>query len=214
VRARKSTRLPVVLSRQEARRLLAAQTNNQPGLVARLPYGSELPLTEALQLRIQGLDFAPRQILVRASKGDKDRHTLLPESLIADPQQQIAAVRHRWKQNQNTPNPGVSLPEALARKYPQAFRQFNWYYLFPSSRISRDPRSGRRLRPCTPATYKKRSARPPGWPIFPKRSPRTPCVPPSPLTCSRQATLSALCRNCSATKLALSLSKGPAPQHD
>lgn len=145
IRARKPQRLPVVLTRDEVRRLLD-QMEGVTALVAQLLYGSGLRLSEALRLRIHDLDFAQRQILVRGGKGDKDRYTLLPASLIPPLQAQMDQVRKIYARDQQQAHLGVSMPAALMRKYPGAYREWGWYYLFPARQISHDPRSGRALR--------------------------------------------------------------------
>ncbi len=144
--AKRPQRLPVVLSRGEVKRLMAF-LDGVPWLVAHLLYGSGLRLSEALRLRIQDLDFERHTLIVRGGKGDKDRSTLLPQSLRPALENHIRSVRRLYKRDLANPAwQGVSLPHALARKYPQAPRAWNWQYLFPSPRLSRDPRSGRLLR--------------------------------------------------------------------
>ncbi len=141
-RARKPQRLPTVLSRGEVQALLACMTG-VPLLVAQLLYGSGLRLNEALRLRVQDLDFDRHQIIVRGGKGDKDRFTLLPKGLQIPLQQQMTRVRLRWQQDQNAAPPiGVSLPNALERKYPAAPFEWGWQYLFPAARPSVDPATG------------------------------------------------------------------------
>ncbi len=144
--AKRPQRLPVVLSRAEVKRLMAF-LDGTPWLVAQLLYGSGLRLSEALRLRIQDLDFDRRLLVVRSGKGDKDRTTLLPQSLRPALELQIQRVRRLYTQDLANPQwEGVSLPTALARKYPNAPREWVWQYLFPAERLSRDPRSGRLLR--------------------------------------------------------------------
>ncbi len=144
--AKRPQRLPVVLSRAEVKRLMAF-LDGVPWLVSQLLYGSGLRLSEALRLRIQDLDFENHYLLVRSGKGDKDRVTLLPESLHPALQHQIQRVQRLYRRDRANPHwEGVSLPEALARKYPNAPQAWVWQYLFPSPKLSRDPRSGRLLR--------------------------------------------------------------------
>ena len=145
VRAKKPTRLPIVLTRDETRRLLAAM-QGVPRLVAQILYGSGLRLSEALRLRVQDIDMERLQILVRGGKGNKDRRTILPKSVLPALRQQIEYSRSLFLQDQRNPQIGVSMPPALARKYPRAFRQWNWQYVFPASNLSADPRSGHLLR--------------------------------------------------------------------
>ena len=144
--AKRPQRLPVVLSRAEVKRLMTF-LDGTPWLVAQLLYGSGLRLSEALRLRIQDLDFDRHLILVRSGKGDKDRTTVLPQTLYPALQTQIQHVRYLHQRDLQNPHwEDVSLPEALARKYPHAPREWVWQYLFPAERLSRDPRTGRLLR--------------------------------------------------------------------
>ena len=139
-RARKPLRLPVVLTQTEVQRLLLFMEGT-PKLVAQILYGSGLRISEALRLRIQDLDFETHQILVRSGKGDKDRVTVLPQSLVPALEVQIAKVQIIYRQDLENPRcAGVSLPGALARKYPNAPKEWNWQYLFPAHKLSPDPR--------------------------------------------------------------------------
>ncbi len=143
--AKRPQRLPTVLTRAEVRRLLAAM-RGVPKLVAQLLYGSGLRLSEALRLRVQDLDFARHQVWVRDGKGLKDRVTVLPQSLVAPLQAHLEHVQVVYTRDMEDPHLGVSLPWALGRKYPQAHREWLWYYVFPAERPSRDPRSGQTRR--------------------------------------------------------------------
>jgi len=139
--AKRPQRLPTVLTRDEARRVLAAM-QGVPKLVAQLLYGSGLRLAEALRLRVQDLQFETRQVWVRDGKGFKDRVTVLPKALLGPLQEHLAHVRVVYERDLQQPTLGVSLPWALERKYPNAYREWAWYYVFPAARPSRDPRSG------------------------------------------------------------------------
>jgi integron integrase len=141
VRAKKPTRLPVVLSRAEVAGLLN-RLYAPYQVMARLMYGSGLRLMECLRLRVKDIDFAQHQIVVRQGKGDQDRVTLLPDSLISPLNHQL---RYAQALHQNDLSGGygeVELPYALARKYPNAGRAWGWQYVFPSHKLSQDPRSG------------------------------------------------------------------------
>ena len=140
VRAKRPKKLPVVLSRDEVQRVLKLipATN---GLIARLMYGTGMRLMEAMRLRIKDIDFSYKQILIRSGKGDKDRATLLPESLISELQQHIDRTRELHQADLAEGYGRVYLPFALARKYPNADREFAWQYVFPSLKRSADPRS-------------------------------------------------------------------------
>lgn len=144
--AKRPQRLPTVLSRDEVRRLMTF-LDGTAWLVAQLLYGSGLRLSEALHLRIKDIDFTNHYILVRGGKGDKDRVTLLPESIQPHLRIQIQRVRRLFARDTKNPHwQGVSLPDALARKYPNAPTSWEWQYLFPAERLSTDPRTGNLLR--------------------------------------------------------------------
>jgi len=141
LRAKSSQRLPTVLSRNETQTLLKALTGTYH-LVACLLYGSGLRLMEGLRLRVKDIDFEQQQIIVRAGKGDKDRTTILPETLRQPLKQHLQPVK-TWHQKDLAAGRGtVYLPYALERKYPNANRAWGWQYVFPSPRLSVDPRSG------------------------------------------------------------------------
>ena len=117
VRARRPARLPVVLSREEVRAVLAG-IEGEKGLAARLLYGSGLRLLECLRLRIKDVDFGQNQLIVRDGKGQKDRPTVLPESLVDPLRRQIGLVTVRHEQDVAEEHGRVYLPFALERKYP------------------------------------------------------------------------------------------------
>jgi len=135
VRARRPKRLPVVLSRDEVARLLNA-LQDIPQLIARLMYGTGMRLLEALRLRVKDVDFARRQVIVRAGKGDKDRYTVLPEALIEPLQTHLQKVQALHTSDLANGFGSVQLPFALARKYPNADREWGWQYVFPSGKFS------------------------------------------------------------------------------
>lgn len=141
IRARRRRRLPTVLSREEVARLLAATTGTT-GLMLRLMYGSGLRLMECLRLRVKDVDFDRRQIILRQGKGGKDRTVMLPDSLRPALQAQLERVRILWEEDRREERAGVWLPDALAIKYPRAGEEWGWQWVFPSSHLSRDPRSG------------------------------------------------------------------------
>ena len=140
-RAKTPQRLPVVFTKQEVRALLA-QLQGTPWLMATLTYGSGLRLLECLRLRVKDLDFQYRQILVRDAKGQKDRVTMLPTTLIEPLRTHLLRVRGLHEVDLRNGFGRVYLPHALAVKYQNADREWGWQYLFPSSRRSIDPRSG------------------------------------------------------------------------
>jgi integron integrase len=140
-RAPRSRRLPVVLSRQEVRAVLSF-LEGTPGLVAGLLYGSGLRLTEALRLRVKDVVVERSSLVIRDAKGGKDRVTVLPEA-VGVPLKEHLARLHAWFDVQRRSGaPGVSVPGALARKYPGAPVQWGWQYVFPSRNLCRDPYSG------------------------------------------------------------------------
>ncbi len=141
VRAKRPAHVPVVLTRSEVRALISSirGVNN---LIANLLYGTGMRLTEGLRLRIQDIDFDYRQIIIRSGKGNKDRHTVLPEKLISPLQEQIEYALQIHERDIADGFGEVYLPYALARKYPNAAREPGWQYVFPSSRRSIDPRDG------------------------------------------------------------------------
>lgn len=141
VRAKRPKRLPVVLSREEVIRLLDC-IEGVNGLIARLMYGTGMRLMEAMRLRVKDVDFSYKQIIIREGKGDKDRTTMLPGVLVDELQKHLVRVKRLHESDLAEGYGRVYLPFALARKYPQADREFGWQYVFPSSKRSVDPRSG------------------------------------------------------------------------
>ncbi|MHB8999178.1 MAG: integron integrase [Thermoanaerobaculia bacterium] len=133
VRATRPKRTPVVLTREEVRALLA-ELRGTPKLVASILYGSGLRLIEACTLRVKDVDLGARMITVRAGKGAKDRRTMLPESLRDPLREQIELVRRLHREDLDAGFGDVWLPDAPARKYPNAGRELAWQFLFPSSR--------------------------------------------------------------------------------
>jgi integron integrase len=144
-RASQPKRLPVILSRAEVRALLA-QLQGAPWLVANLLYGSGLRLMEGLRLRVKDLQLDRGELIVRQAKGGKDRVTMLPGTLEVALRAHLARLREWYEQERRRGHPGVSLPFALARKYPQAAMQWGWQYLFPSAALRQDPQTGQPTR--------------------------------------------------------------------
>lgn len=114
--------------------------------MAGLLYGSGLRLMECVRLRVKDLDFGYARITVRDGKGGKDRVTMLPVNLAAPLERHLNKVKAQHEQDLQDGSGGVYLPSALERKFPSAQRDWCWQYVFPSSRISRDPRSGEKRR--------------------------------------------------------------------
>jgi len=138
--AKRPARLPVVLTATEVRAVLA-HLDGRHRLMANLLYGSGLRLMECVRLRVKDLDFEYRQLTVRDGKGQNDRRTLLPESLIEPLKTHLADVKIVHHQDLQEGFGDVYLPFALARKYPNAGREWGWQYVFPASKRSVDPRS-------------------------------------------------------------------------
>jgi integron integrase len=143
--AKKPKRLPVVLTPDEVRGLLA-QLAGVHWLVAVLLYGAGLRLMEALRLRVQDVDFKRREILVREGKGFKDRVTMLPELAAKPLQLHLEAVKALHQKDLAEGYGAVFLPYALERKYPNAGKSWGWQYVFPAGNRSVDPRSGQTRR--------------------------------------------------------------------
>lgn len=144
VRAKQPKRLPVVLTRQEVERVLA-QMRGTHRLMGALLYGAGLRLRECLCLRVKDVDFGQRHVVVREGKGGKDRVTVFPEVLHEPMDRHLARQKLRYEAELEEGTAAVSLPGALAAKYPNAEREWGWRYVFPASRPSVDPRSGREL---------------------------------------------------------------------
>ncbi len=144
-RARKSTRLPVVLNRMEVTDIIN-RLNGTPKIMTQLMYGCGLRSLEVIRLRLHDIDFKQKQIIIRAAKGNKDRITFLPENLVSLLKTQIIAVEQRHHEDLENGFGEVYLPNALARKYVNAAKSPGWQYLFPSKTISKDPRSGKSMR--------------------------------------------------------------------
>jgi len=141
VRAKRPKRLPVVLTKTEVMNVLNAGTGIN-ALVTKLLYGTGMRLMEALRLRVQDIDFEQFQIIVRSGKGDKDRVTTLPETLVGPLKQQIEKARTMHNNDLSEGFGRVHLPFALDRKYPGAGIEFGWQYCFPSMNRSTDPVTG------------------------------------------------------------------------
>ena len=112
-------------------------------LMAMLMYGSGLRLMECLRLRVKDVDFGFRQITIHDGKGFKDRVTVLPEKLTATLRKQIQKVKKLHERDLKEGYGSVFLPYALGKKYPNAAKEWKWQFVFPSERISKDPRSGK-----------------------------------------------------------------------
>jgi len=140
-RAKRPQRLPVVLDRDETIALLG-EMDGLTGLMASLLYGSGLRLMECVRLRVKDVDFARHEIIVRQGKGGKDRRTMLPGTVVEALLAQLDHARRVHDRDLRAGFGKVWMPDALARKYTNASRDWSWQYVFPASERSIDPRDG------------------------------------------------------------------------
>lgn len=140
-RAKKPQRLPVVLTQHEVKCLLA-QLDGTIWLITSLLYGSGMRLLECLRLRVKDIDLDKNQIIIRDGKGQKDRITMLPQSLVKPLETHLEKVKQLHLQALENNCGSVYLPFALAKKYPFAHTEWAWQYVFPAKHLSIDPRSG------------------------------------------------------------------------
>jgi integron integrase len=145
VRAKRPQRLPVVLTRSEVREVLV-RMKGVYGLMANLLYGTGMRLMECVRLRVKDVDFERGEILIRDGKGGKDRVTMLPSSVTAGLQAHLTQRRVVFEDDKRAGKAEVFLPDALARKYPNAENDWAWQYIFSSGSYSIDPRSGKERR--------------------------------------------------------------------
>ncbi|MGH9883480.1 MAG: integron integrase [Pyrinomonadaceae bacterium] len=140
-RAKRPKRVPVVFTPQEVRRVLE-NLHGTHWMMASLLYGAGLRLMECIRLRVKDLDFQYKQITVRDSKGERDRRTMLPQPLIEPLQRHLARVKLQHEEDVRAGRGAVYLPYALERKYPSAPTDWRWQYVFPSTKLSKDARTG------------------------------------------------------------------------
>jgi integron integrase len=145
VRAKRGPKLPVVLTPEEVQKVLAC-TEGTTRLMLRLTYGGGLRVSETVRLRVQDLYFGNENLMVRSGKGDKDRATILPASLVEDLTAHLQKVRCLHEEDLKKGFGSVWLPGALARKYPNAPKEWKWQYAFPARNLSVDPESGKTRR--------------------------------------------------------------------
>jgi len=138
---RRHRRLPVVLSVDEVRQVLARMAGEHL-LLAQLLYGTGLRITEALQLRVKDLDFGHRAVIVREGKGAKDRVVMLPQTLVPALREHLGWGRALWAADVEAGSAGVEMPHALERKYPRMGASWPWFWVFPQHQHATDPRSG------------------------------------------------------------------------
>ncbi|MBV7333909.1 integron integrase [Chloroflexi bacterium TSY] len=138
--AKKPERLPIVLTREEVWQVID-QMSGLHQMMATLLYGTGMRLMECIRLRVKDVDFGQRLIIVRDAKGQKDRTTMLPESLEQPIQNQLAWAKTLHEYDLSQGHGAVYLPNALERKYPNSNRQWGWQYVFPADKLSVDPRT-------------------------------------------------------------------------
>ena len=136
VRAKRPKRVPVVMTADEVWRVIGL-LDGDCRLAAMLMYGSGLRLAECVALRVHDLDFAGREVTVRGGKGNKDRRTMLPDSVAGELERHLRRVRRTFAADVRRGVAGVPLPDAIARKYPNASREWGWQWVFPASRTYR-----------------------------------------------------------------------------
>ena len=141
VHAKRPARLPIVLSRDEVRAVLA-QLEGPVWLVSGLLYGGGLRLLEALQIRVKDVDLIRREMTVRRGKGQKDRRTVVPGILVEPLRAHLATVRAQHDRDLKFGAGAVALPDAIARKYPRAPREWTWQWVFPATRTYADRETG------------------------------------------------------------------------
>jgi integron integrase len=145
VRAKLPERVPVVLSVEEVEQVMRHMSGLHK-LMAVLMYGTGMRIIEVIRLRVKDIDFENKSIVVREGKGDKDRIVPLPAIAVDALRRQISRVKEIHDRDLADGFGSVFLPYALARKYPNTEKAFHWQYIFPSSRISTDPRTGKQQR--------------------------------------------------------------------
>jgi integron integrase len=145
IRAVRPKRLPVVYTKSEVQKIIQ-HLHGTNRLRVSLMYGTGLRLLECLRLRVKDVDFERGLIVVREGKGDKERVTMLPQSIAEDLQLHLATVKHMHEGDIHDGCGEVALPYALERKYPHAARQWGWQFVFPASHRSVDPATGKTRR--------------------------------------------------------------------
>ncbi len=139
--AKVSRRLPVVLTQTEVKSLLDRLQGTQQ-LIGRLLYGTGMRLMECMRLRVKDVEFERHELIVRDGKGFKDRMTMLPDALVEPLKTHMGRVKALHEADLQAGYGSVYLPYALEKKYPNAAREWGWQYIFPSTKLSVDPRSG------------------------------------------------------------------------
>ena len=146
LRAKEAKRLPTVLNREDTRKVLNQVEGDPFYLMAQLLYGAGLRLSECQELRIKDIDYGLMTITIRAGKGDKDRTVPLPTTLVKPLMDQMNIARQYWNMDRQRGMPGVFVPNALDRKYPNIGCEWGWFWVFPASGYSVDPETKIRRR--------------------------------------------------------------------
>ena len=141
-RAKRPERLPVVFTQKEMREVLS-RLEGVSYLIASLLYGAGLRLMDALRLRVKDIDFDRHELVIREGKGEKDRVTMLPETIAIRLKEHLQRIEVQHKDDLRSGHGEVYLPYALERKYPNASKEWKWQYVFPAAKLSRDPRNGK-----------------------------------------------------------------------
>ncbi len=141
VRAKPGKRLPTVLSKEEVHRIFSGMEGTSL-LMVQLLYGCGLRAKECFTLRIKDIDLEQNTLTIRAGKGNKDRLTMLPNRLLSTLRSHLEQIRSVYEGDRRDNLPGVFLPDSLERKYPNAGKDWGWFWVFPAEKISTDPRSG------------------------------------------------------------------------
>ncbi len=157
-RPKQKRRVPQVLTHREALEIIS-HLNLPFSLMARLMYGAGLRLMETCRLRVKDVDFGMQEILVRSGKGNKDRRTVLPASLVGDLKAQIADVRRLHAYDRSRGYGEVHMPAALERKYPRAASETGWQFVFPARDVAPDPADGVLRRHHVHATWVQRKVK-------------------------------------------------------
>ena len=143
VRAKRGPKLPVVLAEDEVRRLFANTSKTSSALMLKIVYGGGLRVSELTRLRVQDINFQQKLLHIRSGKGDVDRTTLLPLTLVEALKAHLEVVKTIYDDDIAKGFGEVYLPEAMSRKYSKAAREWHWQYVFPARNLSADPRSAK-----------------------------------------------------------------------
>ena len=145
IRAKKKENIPEVMTREEVRQMITIMEGT-PQLIVKILYGSGLRIKEVVRLRVQDIDYALKKLTVRDGKGNKDRITTFPGTIIPMLENHLKKVKLLFQQDLNQGYGEVYLPYALDRKYRNAAHEWRWQYVFPSRNLSTDPRTGKTRR--------------------------------------------------------------------